>query len=378
MKPLAAAVPGALMLMLACFACQQRAAPAAATRTPTVMVTQPRRRDAVRQITLPGDLTGFFQTTLYAKVTGYLRKINVDKGDWIRNGEVLAEIEVPELEDRLAHELARLKVRQLTYERLERVWKSDWRLVAREDVDIANANYQESLSNVAELKAMLKYTRIIAPFDGVVTARFVDPGALIQASGGQPTFELGGSAAHPRGNTTAVVSVAMINLLRVYVYVPEEAVSKIRRAMPAALTLREYPGRRFNGSVARFATALDLSTRTMLTEVDVENPRHELYPGMYANVSINLESHPGALTIPASAIGDSGSGAEVYVVRDSRLQKVEVTSGIRTGEYVEITAGLNGNELVVNNFSPALLDGAQVRTAMMPDSESDYTASAKD
>ncbi|HKD69970.1 MAG TPA: efflux RND transporter periplasmic adaptor subunit [Candidatus Binataceae bacterium] len=377
MTRIATAVAVGALMLTACFACQDRDAPPAPARTQTVMVTRPRRQDAVRQITLPGDLTGFFQATLYAKVTGYLRKINVDKGDWIRNGEVLAEIEVPELQDRLAHEQARLKVRQLTYERLERVWKSDPRLIAREDVDIANGNYQESLSNVAELKAMMKYTRIIAPFDGVVTARFVDPGALIQASGGQPTFELGGSAARPRGNTTAVVSVAMINLLRVYVYVPEEAVGKIRRLMPAALALREYPGRRFRGSVARFATALDLSTRTMLTEVDVENPRHELYPGMYANVTINLENRPGALTVPPSAVGGTTESAAVYIVRDSRLQKVDVTTGIRTGDYVEITSGLMGNELVVNNFTPALVQGEQVRSAMMPNSEADYTASAK-
>jgi membrane fusion protein (multidrug efflux system) len=377
MRRLAAAGIGALMLA-ACFACQDRDAPPAPARAQTVMVTQARRQDAIRQITLPGDLTGFFQATLYAKVTGYLRKINVDKGDWIRSGQVLAEIEVPELDHRLAHEQARLKINQITYQRLERVWKSDPRLVAREDVDIAYANYQESLSNVAELKAMMKYTRIVAPFDGVVTARFVDPGALIQASGGQPTFELGGSAARPRGNTTAVVSVAMMNRLRVYVYIPEETVSTIRRGMGATLTLREYPGRRFIANVARFATSLDLSTRTMLTEVDVENPRHELYPGMYANVTINLETHQGALTVPPSAVGGAGANPAVYVVRNSRLQKIEVTTAIRTGEYVEITSGLTGNEQIVNNFTPALIEGEQVRTAIMPNSEADYTASAKE
>jgi multidrug efflux pump subunit AcrA (membrane-fusion protein) len=340
------------------------------------MVTQPRRRDAIRRITLPGDLTGFFQATLYAKVTGYLRRINVDKGDWIRNGELLAEIEVPELGDRLAREQARLKVQKVSYERLKRVWESDHRLVAREDVDVAYGKYQESQSNVNELNTMMKYTRIIAPFDGVVTARFVDPGALIQASGGEPSFELGGSAARPKGNTTAVVSVAMMNKLRVYVYVPEEAVSRIRRGMPATLSLRGLPARQFTGSVARFATSLDLSTRTMLTEVDVENPRHELYPGMYANVSIELESHPGALTIPPSAVGGGGDTGEVYVVRNSHLQKLTVTTGIRTGGYVEITSGLAGNEQVVNNFTPALYQGQQVRAELIPPSESNYTASA--
>jgi membrane fusion protein, multidrug efflux system len=368
---------GALMLV-GCWSCQGRDAAPAHARMQTVMVTQPRRQDAIRQITLPGDLTGFFQATLYAKVTGYLSKINVDKGDWIRSGEVLAEIEVPELEHRLGHEQATLKINQLTYQRLERVWKTDPRLVAREDVDIAYAKYQESVSNVAELKSMVEYTRIVAPFDGVVTARFVDPGALIQASGGEPTFELGGSAAHPEGTATAVVSISEMNLLRVYVYVPEEAVGDIRRGMRATLTLREYPGRSFGARVARFATSLDLSTRTMLTEVDVENPQHELYPGMQANVAINLENHRGALTVPPSAVGGSSADPAVYVVRNSHLQKVEVTTGIRTGEYVEIASGLTDQEQVVNNFTPALVQGDQVRTAMMPDSEADYTLSAKE
>jgi hypothetical protein len=116
----------------------------------------------------------------------------------------------------------------------------------------------------------------------------------------------------------------------------------------------------------------------MLTEVDVENPRHELYPGMQADVTINLKNHPGALTVSPSAVSGSSTDAAVYVVRNSRLQKIEVTTGIRTGEYVEIASGLTDQEQVVNNFTPALVQGEQVRTATMPDSEADYTASAKE
>ena len=369
------AIAIAALLLVTCSACEQ-GAPPDSQEAQTVMVTRPIRRDAIRKITLPGDLTGFFQATLYAKVTGYLSKINVDKGDWIHKGELLAEIEVPELADRLTREKGRLTVQRVTYERLKRVWESDHRLVAREDVDVAYGKYQESQSSVNELNSMTKYTRIVAPFDGVVTARFVDPGALIQASGGEPTFDLGGSAAQPKGNTTPVVSVAMMSKLRVYVYVPEEAVGQIRRGMPATLTLREYPGRPFVGSVARFATSLDLSTRTMLTEVDVENPRHQLYPGMYANVSIELESHPDALTVPPSAVSGSEDNGVVYVVHDSRLHKLDVGTGIRTGGYVEITSGLAGSEQVVNNFTPALVEGEEVRAQLMPRAESDYAATA--
>src|SRR5208282_2045418 len=150
----------------------------------TVAVVQSQRKDVVQSITLPGDLVGFYEAALHSKVTGYLRKIDVDKGDWVKQGQVLASIEVPELDQNLARARAQLDIARITWERLDRVRTSDPKLVAKEDVDIAYSKYMEAKASFGELETMVGYTQIIAPFDGVITGRFADPGALIRAGGG--------------------------------------------------------------------------------------------------------------------------------------------------------------------------------------------------
>lgn len=327
--------------------------------TPTVAVVQPRRADMVSDITLPGDLVGFYQADLYGKVSGYLKSVSVDKGDAVKAGQVLAEIEVPELQQKLRRSRANLNVKQHTYERLQNVWNSDKRLVAREDVDIAEGQFEEAKAEVEELEALVSYTRIVAPFDGVVTGRFVDPGALIQASGSQ-SGSAQGATGPSRAGVSPVVSLADLSTLRVYIYVPETETSLIRVGMPATLTLAEFPGRQFTGTIARFSKALDLSTRTMLTEVDLDNPKHELYPGMYADVSLELARHPSALQVPVTAVGTDAGKSFVYLVNEGRLTRVPVTTGLSTPSDLEITSGLNGSEQVVKNFNPALSDGEKV------------------
>ena len=135
----------------------------------------PQRKTIARTLTLPGDLVGFYESTLFAKVTGYLKTISVDKGDWVKTGQVLADIEVPELKQRLERARADMEVQKITYDRVQKVWKSDPRLIARQDVDVAAGKYQEAKAQLDELSALDEYTRIVAPFDGVITARFVDP-----------------------------------------------------------------------------------------------------------------------------------------------------------------------------------------------------------
>ena len=144
-------------------------------------------------------MVGFYESSLYSKVTGYLQNISVDKGDWVKKGEVLATIEVPELQQRVARAEASLDVQRLTYQRLEQVWKSDPRLIARQDVDIARGKYLEAKADVDELQALVSYTRIVAPFDGIITGRFVDPGALIKAGGDQSSFSAEEGSTHPTG-----------------------------------------------------------------------------------------------------------------------------------------------------------------------------------
>jgi membrane fusion protein, multidrug efflux system len=338
-------------------------------RLPAVMVMHPQRGEAVRTITLPGDLVGYYESTLYAKVTGYLQSISVDKGSWVKAGQVLAVIEVPELNERLQEARADFEIKRITYRRIEQVWKTDPKLVARQNVDVAYGKFREAQAQVDELEAMASYTRIVAPFNGVITGRFVDPGALIKAGGGQNSAGLfpinpNESSTHPAGGVTPVVSEAMIKKLRVYVYIPQDSVSMIHRGTPAALTIANFPGRTFHGKVTRFAHSLDLTTRTMLTEVDIENPRHELYPGMYAHITLDLEIHPNAIKLPDLAIATSSHGSFVYVVKDGQLAKTPVSTGINNGQTVEITHGLTGNEEVVSDINPMLPPGERVRAVM--------------
>jgi membrane fusion protein (multidrug efflux system) len=349
-------------LALLCSACARgKASPGIAPQAPVVVVAPPQRGTITRKLTLPGDLVGYYQSTLYAKVTGYLKTILVDKGDWVKTGQVLAEIEVPELQQRLERARADMEIQKLTYDRLQKVWKSDPRLIARQDVDVAAGKYQEAKAQLDELSALESYTRIVAPFDGVITARFVDPGALIRSSGGS-----GGSNAEPGAgeNQSAVLSEAMISKMRTYIYAPQGVIGFIQRGMPAQLTVQDFPGRVFTGTVTRFATSLDLSTRTMLTEVDIANPKHELYPGMYANVTLQLAVHPDAIQVHDSAVATGPDGSYVYVVRDGVLDRVAVTTGIRSGTSVEIVSGLKGGEEVVCALDPGLTDGQVVKAIL--------------
>jgi len=344
----------ALWILIAAAGCSHAPNNAADVSRRTVVVVRPQRGEMIRSITLPGDLVGLYQSTLYAKVTGYLKSISVDKGDWVKAGQVLAVIEVPELEQRLARARADMEVQHLTYQRLDQVWKSDPRLVARQDVDIAQGKYLEAKAQTDELEAMASYTKIVAPFDGVVTGRFADPGALIKAGGEQTTASPDQGSAHPSGGTSPVLSLALIDTMRIYIYVPQDSVTSIKRGMPAKLTLQDLPGRSFDGVVTRYANSLDLGTRTMLTEIDLKNPGHQLYPGMYANVTLELERHADALSLPESAIGDAQDERYVMIAQDGKLRKQDVTVGINNGKSAEIASGLSGGEDVVANPDPSI------------------------
>ena len=362
------AVAGALLFPILVFAaCDRQPADPPAPSVSRVVVVHPQHGKIERSITLPGDLVGYYQSNLFAKVTGYLKSISVDKGDSVKAGQVLAVIEVPELKQQLARAQANLEIAQLTYQRLESVWKSDPRLVARQDVDIANSKYREAKANVDELATMVSYTQIIAPFDGIITQRFVDPGALIHA-GGQEGAAITAQAPMSGGGASPVVSIARLDKVRIYVYVPQAEVNFVHRGMQATVSVQGLKGAAFNGTVTRFAHSLDLSTRTMLTEVDLENPQRTLYPGMYANVTLVLEKHPDALRLPATAIGGTKS-PEVFVVKNGRLEQVPITTGLSNGQYFEVTSGLLPKDLVVKAFSDSLQQGERVNYQMAGSSE---------
>ena len=222
---------------------------------------------------------------------------------------------------------------------------------------------------------MDNYTRITAPFDGVITERFVDPGALIHAGGQQSATAPMQGAARPGGTAAPVVSIARLDKLRIYVYVPQGEVDSVRRGMPATVTVQGLDGAHFSGTVARFSHSLDLATRTMLTEVDLDNPEHTLYPGMYANVTLVLQRHPDALRLPTAAVGGD-EAHQVFLVRDGRLAEVPVTTGIDDGRYVEITSGLTSKDLVVGTFSNSLQSGETVKFDLTAAGKASSLASA--
>ena len=349
--------------------CDAPVTPMTTTQRVTVDVVHPLRGEIAKDIDLPGDVVGFYEAALHSKVTGYLKSISVDKGDSVKKGQVLAEIEVPELQSNLMRSQASLEMERITYDRLRKVQRDDSRLISQQDVDMAYAKYREAQAAVATLQTMYGYTKIIAPFDGVITGRFADPGALIRSGGGDfgadetsglispgPSEGAGGH----RDGGGPILTLADIDKLRIYIYVPEASYPFIHIGTPASLHFDEFPDRTFKGTVARYASSLDLSTRTMLTEVDIDNPKRQVYPRSYAHVTIVLVRHFNALSVPASAIQGSGDSARILAVKEDRLVEVQVKAGINNGAYIEVTSGLSPDSLVVATYNNTLTPGQQV------------------
>jgi len=367
-------------------ACDTPVTPMTTSQRATVDVVHPRQGEITKTIDLPGDVVGFYEAALHAKVTGYLKTISVDKGDSVKKGQVLADVEVPELQSNLMQSQANLEMQRITYDRMKKVQQSDSRLIAQQDVDMAYAKYREAQAAVATLQTMYGYTKIIAPFDGVITGRFADPGALIRAGGGDIGVDetsglispgaTEGAGGHREGGGP-ILTLADIDKLRIYIYVPEASYPFIHIDTPASLTFEEFPDRIFKGMVARYASSLDLATRTMLTEVDIDNPQRLVYPRSYAHVTIELVRHPDALSIPASAIQGSGDSAHVMVVKEGRLTDVPVKTGINNGAYVEVTSGLSARSLVVATYSNTLTPGQQVDCRMENGDAQAVSASAQ-
>ena len=357
---------------LAVFGCGQR--PDVAPQVePIVSVMHPLRGAMTLSIELPGDLVGFYEAALHAKVTGYLKSVSVDKGDRVKAGQTLALIEVPELHSNLEHALARLAIDKVTYERVRRVQKADSRLISQEDVDIAYAKYRQARASVHSLETMVGYTHIVAPFGGIVTGRFADPGALVRAGGGDIGINESSALISPGATEGAgghrtgggpLLTLARVDRLRVYVYVPGRWCRYIRRGIPVTMTFDDVPGLVVRSSVVRYAGALDLTTRTMLAEIDIDNRNGVLYPRMYARVKLDLVVHPTALRVPTTAINGEGASASVFLIKNGQLAKVPIRTGITDPDYVEITSGLTTDDLVVSSLSSDLRDGRKVRYAI--------------
>lgn len=328
---------------------------------PTVAVIKPERASPAEEVILPGNIQAYVDAPIYARTSGYLKSWYFDIGAHVRRGQLLAEIESPEVDLQLQQARAELgmsqansHLAQITADRYTKLLKTD--SVSQQDTDTAVQNVEAQLSsvksaqaNVARLEQMVSFEKVYAPFDGVITARNTDVGQLIDSgSSGGPAREL--------------FHIQAMNKLRVYVSVPQIYTYAATPGIKADLTFGELPGRRFTGTLVRTADALDPATRTLLVEVDVPNPTYLLRPGAYTEVHFKLKSRASTLLIPATALIFRAEGLRVGTIKDgNRAALVPITIGRDFGDKVEVASGLSPNETVVATPPDSLVDGEVVR-----------------
>jgi RND family efflux transporter MFP subunit len=329
--------------------------------TLSVQVVTPQRSAHALDLVLPGNVQAFFDTPIYARTNGYLRKWYFDIGAHVKAGQLLAEIDAPEVDDQLRAARADLANAEANYA-LAKTTAERWtqmlqtRSVAKQDTDekvgdmlAKKATLDSARYNVSRLSQLQSYERVTAPFDGIVTARNVDVGALIDAGNGGATQK-------------ELFHLAQADRLRVYANVPQAYAQQIRVQEHAYLTLNEAQGKRFAGVVARTAGAVDPTQRTMLVEVDVDNRNGELLPGAYAQVHFALDGTATPITLPGNAFLFRPDGVKVAIVdAQNRVKLVTVTLGTDFGTRVAVAAGLTGDERVIVNPQDSIVDGTPVR-----------------
>jgi RND family efflux transporter MFP subunit len=358
---------------------------------PTVATAKASRADLVNTLTLTAEFEPFQEVEVMAKVAGYLHSINVDIGDRVRAGQLLATLELPEMADDLARaaagtdevtaesagaqgDMTRAQsahdAAHLSYARLLDVSKREKGLVPQQDLDeahardlVAEAQVAAAASKVAagenhirmaqaeesRFKTLEKYTRITAPFDGVVTKRFANVGSMIQAGTASQTQAM------------PIVRLSDNRMLRLTVPVPESSVGGIVVGQPVTVRVRSL-NRTFDGRVARFTNRLQTSTRTMDTEIDVANPGLTLMPGMYAEADLVLQSASKALVVPLDAVEGLGTAtARAYLIEADRIRIVPIKTGLETATQVEVLGGLHEGDAVIVGRRSGLTDGEQVR-----------------
>ena len=328
---------------------------------PSVNVVYPTPSTLSSELALPGNTQAFTDTPIYSRTSGYLKNWYFDIGAHVRKGQLMAQIETPELDQQLQVAQADLKSAQAnldlantTSARYQNLLKTN--SVSKQETDVAvsdaaakKAAVDASMANVRRLEQLQSFENVYAPFDGIVTARNTDIGRLISA--GQ--------------NTTAqeLFHLAAIGKIRVYVSVPEAYSPSIKTGDKATLTLDEYPGRSFEGTIARNSSAIDQSTRTLNVEVDIDNPKGELLPGAYVFVHFKVPEHATSLMVPSNTLLFRAQGLQVGVVRNNRVQLVPVKIGKDAGATVEISSGLTTNDPVILDPSDSLASGQEVQIA---------------
>lgn len=388
---LASAISAGLLVVSISCSGGQNHVQADATSTVTVGVTNVIRRTLSRQLTLSSELVPFQEIDVYAKESGYVKKLNVDYGSRVKTGQVMATLEIPELEAQLQeddaeiknasdrvvraqHELkryqAQYKVLHLEYTRLNGVFQSQPGIVAQQEVDDAQGKdlaaasqvdagqaaleAAQSYLNVAKAKllhdqTLFDYSKITAPFSGVVTERYANLGTLVQAGTSSSTQAL------------PIVKLSEDDLFRLVIPVPESYVRYVRIGQPVDVRVPSL-NRTFPGKVARFSVDVKASTRTMHTEVDIPNPQRLLVPGIYAEADLTLEQKNNVPSVPLQAVNREGDKTTVFVVgSDGKLENRPVTLGLETANEAEVISGLNPGDQVVVSDRSGLKAGEIVR-----------------
>jgi membrane fusion protein (multidrug efflux system) len=329
----------------------------AAALGPRVLVTQISGGSSSRTIELPASIHGYTETPVYAKVAGYMKNINVDKGDHVKSGEAIALIESPETDKQVADARSYYWIQDVTDVRNQELVQQQ--VVPQQTADETHSAMLQARAAYQQQLAMQQYEVVRSPFDGIVTARYVDPGTLIP----QATTP----SATPN---TPIVALATLSPLRVYAYVPQSISSFIKDGDPASITVIDFPNRNFTGTITRHPEALDQTTRTMLVEVDLPNQDRSLLPGMYANMKMTAHVTATSLTAPDDALIFRNNKIYLPVVRDNHLKLVEVTLGHDDGYTVEVSGDLRAGEQIAMNVGEAAHDGEPVQPVMSTASKS--------
>ena len=325
--------------------------------TPTVAVVHPSASSPTDELVLPGSVRAFTDAPIYARASGYLKKWYVDIGSRVTQGQLLAELETPELDQQLRQARAELENARATME-MSRTTADRWQTllkrdaVSRQETDekVSDFNARKAMvdasgANVKRLEDLQGFQKITAPFAGVITSRTTDLGALVDAG----------------GQARELFRLAAIGKLRVFISVPQTYAQAARPGTPTEITLEENPGKVYRGTLARTSSALDPSARTMLSEVEMDNPTGEVLPGAYVVVRLRVGRETRGVTIPANTLLFRAEGLRVAVVRNGRAELIPVTIGRDYGRSVEVVAGLQPTDAVILDPSDSLVSGTAVR-----------------